>query len=505
MISPDEEYDDPPLSPDWEKQEIEGDWYSDDDQLVWEGQDLFLFSEARKVGLFTGAGYGKSQVLVDKGIKWGCEQDGWWDKCDDWRSNPLKCLWGAPQNKYLVTRLIPGFLGRLQVYEKIIGRSLRKPTGRNNDGWFGSQSERRQERLNGVTDYFYSLHNEDSAVAADAGAVLADEATLLKLRNIWFRFQQRRRDPRANSLLTAVVGTPEKNSFMYDEFFDHNDQPWPGVEAFTDASINNPLLTDEFFETLRGASDAYIDAQVMGKWVKGIGGERFANIFDESIHLIPMNIGPHFKNAKFDIGWDPGWASGQVSILYYSKKRDTWYLVDEIVIQGQSTEQACRRLLKMGYNRDNIRRIFMDPKDATKRKSNGPETDEQIVYRVMGIRPRVTSVPGMNAFLRTRLDALAELLRTQRFFINESLRKRNRLARGTVNSINHFALETSEVEEGRHLDKPTRETLREWKHAIDSLHYVFMNYEHKVYRKAHRNTKEARQAHRRRKNARSNR
>jgi len=431
-----------------------------------------------------------SDILIQKALKHSCAEDGWWEFCHDWKSNPIKYLMGAPQNKYLVTRLIPGFRGRLAHWEKLAGRSLTKPTGKHGNGFFESASERRQEMANGVTFYFYSLHNEESAVAADTAFVGVDEGTMLKNQSIWNRAQQRCRDPRGNNRIKAVVGTPEKGAFLYDDFFDSNDNPLPDVDVFTDSSLNNPLLDDSFFSSMEGANEVYIDAQVMGKWVKGIGGQRFATVFAEERHLAPMNIGPHQKEIRFDIGWDPGSASGQVVIMYQSLKRNKWYLVDEIVIQGSDTRSTCHELIKRGYNKTNIRRIFMDPKDATKHKSTSPKSDAEIVYEVLGIRPRVASVPGMNAYLRTRLDALADVLKMDKLIINEALRKRNRKARGVINAINNFALEVSEVDEGRFIDKCTRETILEWKHSIDAIHYVLMNYEHEIYRKVLRNQKD---------------
>lgn len=499
------------LPANWEELEIQGDWYedySDLDLLVWPGQDNFIHSYENKVGLFTGAGYGKSQVLIRKSLKHCANEDGWWERCYNWRTDPLKYLLGAPQNKYLVTRLIPGFRGEIDHWEQI-GKeqtgdpnfSLRAQTGRNGDGFYGGAGEIIQEMSNGVRFYFYSLHDEKSAVGADMSFVGVDEGTMLKNQSIWNRVQQRRRDPRASRRVTAVVGTPEKGSFLYNDFFDHNDMPKKGVDVFTDSSLNNPLLDEAFFDTLEGATDVYIDAQVLGKWVKGIGGQWFANTFQEERHLVPMNIGPHQPGVMFDIGWDPGSTSGSVIIAYYSAKRKIWYVVDEIVIQGGNlgtTEEVCKELLRRGYNKRNIRRIFMDPKDATKHRSSGKWTDEEWVWHTMGIRPRVTSIEGFNAHLRTRLDVLKKMLKEDKIMINEKLRMRNRMARGLVNSINNFATEISEVDEGRFIDKPTDITKKEWKHCIDALHYILMNYENDEYRKAKRNQEgKVHKAHRR--------
>lgn len=494
-VEPDSSEEDNVLPANWEELEIKGDWYenySDMDLLVWPGQDNFLHSEKNKVGLFTGAGYGKSGILIRKSVKHSCEEDGWWDRCYDWRGNPLKYLLGAPQNKYLVTRLIPGFKGELDHWKQIIGRDLRAETGRNGDGFFAGASEIRQEMANGVTFYFYSLHDEKSAVGADMSFVGVDEGTMLKNPSIWNRVQQRRRDPRAHRRVTAVVGTPEKGSFLYNDFFDHNENPKPGVDVFTDSSLNNPLLDEQFFETLEGATDAYIDAQALGKWVKGISGQKFADVFQEERHLCPLAMGPHIPGMMFDIGWDPGSSSGSIIIAYWKPSVKKWYVVDEINIgRGRvfGTEDGCRELLRRGYNKRNIRRIFMDPKDATKHHSTagGEVTDENTVYKIMGIRPRVTSIEGFNAKLRTRIEVLRKMFKEDRIMINEKLRMRNRMERGLVNSLNNFATEPSKIDDTRFIDKPTADTIKDWKHSVDALHYILMNYECEEYRRVKRN------------------
>ncbi len=482
MIEPD---DDTPETID-EDEDIEGDWETSNELLAWPCQESLLFSNAFKAGLFTGAGLGKSKTLIDCAIKLATEQDGWWDRCGDWKSNPLKILIGAPHSRYLTTRLIPGFNGVVDDYEKRIGRKLTKNTGRKGDGWFVSASERRREMENGCTFYYYPLHEAGNAVALDSVGVFVDEVTMLKNQDIWQRVQNRCRDPRAIKKAIRVVGTPEKGHFIYDDFY-QNDEVKEGCEVFTASSLTNPLLDDEFFRTMAGASDFYIDMQVMGQWVKGATGQRFARSFEESEHVQPMNIPPNYPGIQFDIGWDPGYASGQVVIMYHSQKRNLWYIVDEIVIQGFGTKQVCEMLKQRGYGRHNIRKIFMDPKDATKHKSNGPNTDEEIVYAMLGIRPRVTQIKGRNSQLRTRLDVLDEMLREKRIIINDKLRPRHNRSRGVINAIKNFALKPSKTDEGREIDAPTPETNQEWKHSIDAIHYVLMNYEHRAYEKVMRN------------------
>ena len=121
---------------------------------------------------------------------------------------------------------------------------------------------------NGTTFYFYGLHESGNAVAMDSIGLYIDEVTMLRNQDIWQRAQNRCRDPRANTQRIRVVGTPEKGHFIYDDFYD-NDIVKPGCEVFTASSLTNPLLTDQFFQTMASASDFYIDMQyiVTGKQI----------------------------------------------------------------------------------------------------------------------------------------------------------------------------------------------------------------------------------------------
>lgn len=455
------------------------------DLLVWPGQAEFLAANTRFVGLFTGAGYGKSDILIRRAVQDCIKNNFWWKNELDFKRNHLKFIFGAPHDRYLTIRLCPAFRGYLDNLEMRTGSRIRKRTGRNRDGWFGSKAERMQEMVNGCTFYFYPLHGPDAAVATDAACLYIDEVTMLDHPEIWDRSIQRIRDPRALHHHIAFVGTPERDHFIYEKVIDPSTHlPRKDHTIITDSSIKNPMLGIPFFEQIgRQASDAFIDMQVMGKWVRGAGGQRFGHLFDEAVHLAPMNIGPHIKGIEFDIGWDPGYRTGSC-IIAYAHPSNIWCVVDEIIIKDMTTERVCEVLLEKGYNYNNIRFMGMDPRDANKRKSNSRVTDAEIVRKLMQIKPTFTSVEGFNSVLRTRLDVLDSLLVKQRIKINEELKPRSSHELGIVNSIKQFATEKMKEDQDNFIDRPTRDTIQRWKHSIDALHYILMKYEHGEYRRA---------------------
>jgi len=456
--------------------------------MIWDGQAKFLEAKKRRVGLFTGAGYGKSKILATRAIMDGVKQDGWWEGelAGDWKGNPLRLIMAAPHSRYITNRLAPAFRGMLSAFETHIGRQITAPTGKHRNGWFDSKDERRQEMKSGIVYSFYGLHDEESAISADVGGVYIDEGTFLTNQGIWTRANQRVRDPRAIESHVCVVGTPEKSHFLYEVFFDPTTgEPRPDVDAFTDSALSNPMLEPEFFEDAAHASPLMVDMQVFGKWVKGVGGQRFSQSFDESVHLVEMDMNPRkYPHLMWHLGLDPGWASGSLVMMRKSQVHDAWMLYDEIVIEGMQLEEVLAECKSRGYRLGNIKTFSSDPKDSHKRHSNAlsKESVADIIKRVMGIRPKCYQIPNTGALL-TRLDVIAMLLQEKKLFINRALLPRSRKVRGIVNSLRNFAFKEVKDLEGHFIDEITVETKNEWKHSIDAVHYVLMNNEYGAYRK----------------------
>jgi hypothetical protein len=456
--------------------------------MVWEGQAKFLESTSRRIGLFTGAGYGKSKILATRAIMDGVKQDGWWEGelAKDWKGNPLRLVMAAPHSRYITMRLAPAFRGMLSAFEAHIGRAIASPTGKHRNGWFDSKDERRQEMKSGIVYNFYGLHDEESAIASDVGGMYIDEGTFLTSHGIWTRANQRVRDPRAVTSHVVVVGTPEKSHFLYEVFFDPTtDLPRPDVEAFTDSALSNPMLEPEFFEDAAHASPLMVDMQVFGKWVKGVGGQRFSQSFDEAVHLVEMDMDPRkYPQLLWHLGLDPGWASGSLVAMRKSPKHNAWMLYDEIVIEGMQLEEVLAESKFRGYRLGNIKSFSSDPKDSHKRHSNSltKESVADIIRRVVGIRPKCYQIPNTGDLI-TRLNVIDMLLRERQLFINKALLPRSRKTRGIVNSLRNFAFKEVKDLEGHFIDEITVETKNEWKHSIDAVHYVLMNNEYGAYRR----------------------
>lgn len=460
------------------------------DMVVWPGQAEFLQADAGTVALFTGAGYGKSDILCRKAIKDCTEQDYWWNNpnAGNWKNNPLQMIMGAPTARYIKARLIPAFRGYLDQVESIIGRSLRQTTGRNRDGWFGGNSDQRQEMANACDFLFYPLYSAESAVATDAAGLYIDEVTMLVDPEIWIRSCMRVRDKRANKLNIACVGTPEEGHFIYEMLVDPDTkEARPGNVVLLDSSIKNPLLGLDYFTRVGQTATQWVrEMQVMGRWVAGAGGQRFGHIFSEEEHVRPMDLSPMVHpGLQYHVGWDPGYRTGSVVVMY-NHPRGFWCIVDEIVIQDMTTREVCKRLLDMGYNRNNICFLGMDPRDANKRRSTSRQTDEDIVLDIMGVRPKLVRATNNRGRLRVRLDVIATMLEERKLFISDRLRPRDSHQLGVVNAMKKFATARAGTDKEAFVDKPTRETTERWKHPIDAIHYVLHAAERGTYQRVNR-------------------
>jgi hypothetical protein len=479
---------------------VQDDLLSDPDSSmdVWPAQLEFLMAEEPVIGMFTGAGYGKTKILCWRALIDHTKQDGWWDVIDDPRvlkTNPLRFILGAPSSAYIVHRLFPEMKDVVRKTEQIVGRQLTMPTGRNRDGVFDSGQKRQIEMANGLTIIFQGMDKEESAVATDAAGLYIDEATMMVSQPIWTRATMRVRDPRAKHKTIACTGTPELGHFLREEFFDpFTGKTRPGYRVFEDATINNPMIDMNFFRRYQNVNSNFVDMQVFGKWVQGQGGERFAHLFNAERHLKRVSITPQTPGAQFIFGWDPGYATGHIVVAYHKRSANQIIFVDELPVKNLTTYEQCDILVSRGYHarHGNIQSILMDPNDAGKRKSNSKVTDAQIVYEKLGIRPKYTDVLGYNAELRTRNDVLAEMLESGRLLFSDRLAPLSRRDPGVINSILNYELKpVSKSEEASYVDKPTSTTIKLWKHGTDATHYILMELEKEVYRRVRMGTDRA--------------
>jgi hypothetical protein len=289
------------------------------------------------------------------------------------------------------------------------------------------------------------------------------------------------------------VGTPEEDHFIKEALIDEETGlARPNTRVIMDSSISNPLLPIEWFETMgQQASEQYKEMQVMGRWVKGAGGQRFAHLLDGDHMFLPSTVTPRDPRYQFYLGWDPGYRTGSV-VVFWRHTSGIWCLVDEVVIRDMTTEQVCDELLARGYNYMNIKYIGLDPRDANKRTAVNNTSNAEIIYRKLRVRPKDKIIRNTH-HLNTRLDVLANMLAAGKIVFAEHLRPRTTHAPCAYNGLRNFATRKMKSDPENFIDTPTPETLERWKHYIDAMHYVFMEFERGEYQRVVPMAKRAKQ------------
>lgn len=465
-------------------------------QMIWPGQKEFIFSEAETTAFLTGAGAGKSFALCQRIVRDHAKQDYWWEGRAEFNTQPILFIVGAAHEAYLAENTVPLLRATIDRTERAIGRTIRKKTGRDRDGWFGAVGHRRQEMANCVDIIIKSFPTKENAVAVTCAGMYFDEVTMLSDVEIWRRSMQRAREPRAKKNAqgipynyVACVGTPEEDHFIHDVLIDPlTHEPYPGNKIIMGSSLSNPMLPMRWFENQAHSSHLFKEMQVMGRWVKGAGGQRFAHVFREDHHIVHLARPAISSAIKYDLGWDPGYRTGSVLIGWQRPRDGVWFIVDEVVITDMTTYDVCAELLKRGYNARNIRSIGMDPRDANKERSTSRVTDHQIVYDKLGIRPRIQHIGQKSGELYVRLDVIEDMLVSDRLFVNDTLKPRSNQQLGLVNALKQFATRKTNADKETFIDKPTRDTMERWKHPIDALHYLLMGTERGTYQKVIRDS-----------------
>lgn len=447
---------------------------------MWKGQSEFYASEADEVALLCGAGYGKSHILGYKAVHHVLKNQGWHHASGGADLRPLRQLVTAPASKYLTQVTIPYIRAAIRDIEERSGQKLTASSGRGRDGFIGGQQPQ-IEFASGITTTCFPLVDESSVVGYDAFSALVDEVTFVSKRAAVDRLRNRVRDSRALFRQIAYAGTPEQGHWFYDEMHEMDGSVKAGKHVITASSLENPTLPDEWFQRMAEAGEFYVRQQVMGEWVQGSSGERFAHIFDPSRHCIPMPGHGPGSGEKYILAFDPGYRTGSWLILWHNKSTGEWWVIDELVVDGMTVEECCQHWLDKGYRRRDFGSVATGH-DVDKRRT-GHETDQQVIKRMFGHRPRFKggSAPD-NVDVRIREDAIDKLLREGRLKLNIELLPRNRKVRCLANSLKQYRKRVVDIDgEKTILEQQDSATKRKWAHPIDALHYGLLHSETRLY------------------------
>jgi hypothetical protein len=152
----------------------------------------------------------------------------------------------------------------------------------------------------------------------------------------WLRLEGRLRDPSAGRLCGFAVWTPKGYDWVYRRFIK---QPVEGYEAVVAAPFENLYLLDkvpDFYKRLERSYDAkFYQQEALGSYLSLHQGRAY-QAFDRNVNVRQMEIDPFLPLLwALDFNIDP------MSSVIVQKKGDIVSVIDEIVLQRASTQNAC--------------------------------------------------------------------------------------------------------------------------------------------------------------------
>ena len=158
----------------------------------------------------------------------------------------------------------------------------------------------------------------------------------------WLRLEGRLRDPLAKELCGFAVWTPKGFDWVYRKFIA---DPVKGYGAIQAKPFENRHLLSrvgDFYERLKDSYDEkFYQQEVLGAYL-GMEGGRVYSAFDPAAHLRSgMQI-----NAKQPLLWAMDFNVDPMSSLIVQIDGYEVHVLDEIVIRGATTADACEAFLK---------------------------------------------------------------------------------------------------------------------------------------------------------------
>ncbi|MBV8809565.1 MAG: terminase family protein [Acidobacteriaceae bacterium] len=152
----------------------------------------------------------------------------------------------------------------------------------------------------------------------------------------WLRLEARLRDPKARRLCGLAVWTPQGHDWVYKRFI-HN--PIEGYECVQAKPFENTHVlgkTPDYYERLERSYDPrFYRQEVLGEYVNS-RTDRVYHCFNQSVHM-----GQHQYDPKEPLMWALDFNVAPMSSILLQWKRDQLVVIDEIVLDRASTEEAC--------------------------------------------------------------------------------------------------------------------------------------------------------------------
>jgi hypothetical protein len=224
----------------------------------------------------------------------------------------------------------------------------------------------------------------------------------------WLRLEGRLRDPKATRLTGFAVWTPKGHDWVYRRFIA---TPVDGYEAVLARAFENRHLLEkvpDFYERLRSSYDAkFFQQEVMGEYLNASEG-RVYHAFSRAEHVKELTLDP-----ALPLLWALDFNVNPMCSVAAQIDGKTVKVVDEIVINRASTEEACREFHRRFSQHPQVVVVYGDA--SGNRMQTAGTTDYQIVrefFHSVGQRQMRYKVPAMNPQVRERVGLVNSKLKS---------------------------------------------------------------------------------------------
>ncbi len=227
----------------------------------------------------------------------------------------------------------------------------------------------------------------------------------------WLRLEGRLRDPKAQRLCGYAVWTPKGFDWVYRRFIKNTVSGYDIVLAQPYENRHVLDAVPDFYDRLKGSYDAkFFEQEVLGSYLNVQAGVVYQS-FIRSRNVKEMSVDPErplFWALDFNV--DP------MSSIVAQKKGDQVHVLDEIVLNRASTEEACAEFLARYPDHQAGLVVYGDA--SGQRLQTSGTTDYRMVrdnFRQTPYRNAKFKVPASNPSVRERIA----LVNSKLFSANE--------------------------------------------------------------------------------------
>jgi hypothetical protein len=209
----------------------------------------------------------------------------------------------------------------------------------------------------------------------------------------WTRLEARLRDPKASALCGFAVWTPQGYDWVYRRFID---KPRSGYEVVLAAPFENKYILDvvpDYYERLKTSYDeTFYLQEAMGSYINS-GGKLVYRAFDRQVNIMESLVDP-----RLPLLWSLDFNVEPMCSVVAQRSRDSLWVIDEIVLSGARTDEACAEFVRRYKHHRAGVRIYGDVSGFS-RKTTGPKDYSLVtttLQSVFGSQLSLQVEPGSN-------------------------------------------------------------------------------------------------------------